>query len=123
MRLDYSTQFTDNPEFSALINGSGRRIEFHIAQAERYYYMVALSGRSGKPAVRQKLLGPFFSLEQASGTVRAIGNSLVHTGYERLIGSKPQWTFQVLGELKRLKKEKRKFQGDYAFNPNDVYFD
>jgi hypothetical protein len=123
VRLKYNSQKQTDASFCALINDSGRRIEFHLAAVENQIYMVALSGKYGQPASRQKAQGPFFTMELAAGSMRAICNSLVRTGYEQLINVKPHWQFQVLAELKQIRQAKNKNPLSFAFNPNDVYFD
>ena len=112
-----------NPNFCALINENGRRIEFHLAQVENLIYMVALSGRFGQPASRQKAQGPFLTKAEAADNMRAISNTLVHTGYEQLIGVKPYWHFQVLGELRRVKRAQANFTCPYTLHPDYPYFD
>lgn len=103
MHVNFDSQNPEARDFCALVNESGRRIEFHVICVEGETYMIALSGKYGQPATRQKAVGPFLSVAKAERSVRSICNALVRTGYEELVRSKPHWQFQVLGETRKLR--------------------
>jgi len=90
--------------FCALINDSGRRVEFYLRTVESKVYMIALSGQFGRPATRQKAQGPFVSLRLAEDAMKAISKAMIRTGYEQLINIRPHWQFQMLAEVKKLRQ-------------------
>lgn len=122
MFLQYTA---DVPADTVLVMGKAhRRIELYILEnSDGRYSLVALAGSAAAAADKAKLQGPYEQRDQALAARAAIMPELEKQGFEVLSASIPVWQLNAQRTIRDLRVEQEESRGDYAFRPEDVYFD
>jgi len=124
VRLDYGSDADEvNGRQCALVRaGDGGRVEIslHDHRDAETFCLVALGGREGAAPERKRCMGPFHSLAQGQGAMKAIVAALLNDAYAVETDGRFQWELMAARLAKEIRETRIRHRTDTTFVPLGV---